>query len=324
LLISKALGRGSVGGDKMRVLITSVGTTTSVNLIKEFKKKGDYVVGVDINPFGYTAGSCLVDKFYQIVWAVDEKYLYSLLKIIESEKIDVLIPINDIEVYIISQNTNRISCKCLIPDEKNINICRDKFVCSEKVAAIGVPVPEILSSGKEKMILRDRIGVGSKGIEIILKGAKIPEYRMEDKFLQKFISGEEYTVDILADKNGDPVYIVPRKRIEVKSGVATKVEIVNDDKLIHYSKMILEEIKLPGFSNIQFIKDGQGTCWFIEINYRFSGCGAATIAVSKNYIDKFKEFVNGAENNSCINEDVKWNAIVTRYYEECVYENSIS
>ena len=46
-----------------RILITSVGTATAVNLIKYFHKLGDYIVGTDINAYGYTAGSMLVDEF---------------------------------------------------------------------------------------------------------------------------------------------------------------------------------------------------------------------------------------------------------------------
>ena len=309
----------------MRILITSVGTSTSVNLIKAFKKKGDYVVGVDINPLGYTAGSCLSDKFYQIVLAVDDNYLSMLSEIVVNEKIDVLIPINDIEIYIISQNIDMISCKCIIPDAEIIEMARDKYICSLKMKEIGIQVPEILSSSRdEKLILRDRIGVGSKGIEIIPKGKLIPEYSMQEKFLQRFVEGEEYTVDILADQSGKPVYIIPRKRLEVKSGVATKVGIENDSILVNYVELILNNVKLPGFSNIQFIKDVKGNYWFVEINYRFSGCGAATIAVCENYIDDYKKIVDGRFDFRKINENVRWNTVVTRYYEECVYENSIS
>lgn len=309
----------------MRILITSVGTMTSVNLIRAFKAKEDYVVGVDINPLGYTAGSCLSDKFYQIVLAVDDNYLSMLSEIIANEKIDVLIPINDIEIYVVSQNIGMISCKCIIPDTETIEMARDKYICSVKMKEIGIQVPEILSSYRnDKLILRDRIGVGSKGIEIIQKGKTIPEYNMKEKFLQRFVEGEEYTVDILADQSGKPVYIVPRKRLEVKSGVATKVSIENDSTLVNYVELILSNVKLPGFSNIQFIKDVEGNYWFVEINYRFSGCGAATIAVCKNYIDDYKKIVDGSGDFRKINENVRWNTVVTRYYEECVYENSIS
>ena len=309
----------------MRILITSVGTATSVNLIKEFRKKGDYVIGVDINPLGYTAGSCLSDKFYQIAEAVDDNYLPMLSEIIANEKIDVLIPINDIEIYKVSQNIDKISCKCVIPDAETIEMVRDKYICNYKMKEIGIQVPEISPSSRDdKLILRDRIGVGSKGIEIIPIGKIVPEYNIEEKFLQRFVEGEEYTVDILADQNGKPLYIIPRKRLEVKSGVATKVSIENDSILVNYIKVILDSVKLPGFSNIQFIKDGKGNYWFVEINYRFSGCGAATIAVCKNYIDDFKKIVDGRVDFRKINENVKWNTIVTRYYEECVYENNIS
>ena len=50
----------------MNVLITSVGTATSVNLIKELKKRNHYIVGVDINDYGYTAGSLMVDNYIKV------------------------------------------------------------------------------------------------------------------------------------------------------------------------------------------------------------------------------------------------------------------
>lgn len=309
----------------MRILVTSVGSATGVNLIRGFQKVGDYVVGTDINPYGYTAGSCLANKFYQIVLAEDKNYLSMLSDIIAAEKIDILIPINDIEIYEVARKIDDISCHCIIPDVQTIEMIRDKYICNNKMKEIGIHVPEIMYSvDNEKVILRNRFGVGSKGIEIIPKGVQIPIFNPDDKFLQKFVDGEEYTVDVLADQNGNPVYIIPRKRLEVKSGVATKVSIENDSSLISSVKVILKHIKLPGFSNIQFIKDENGICWFVEINGRFSGCGAATLSVCRNYLDEYKQIVRGKKDFQTINNQVKWNTIVTRYYEECIYENSIS
>ena len=309
----------------MRVLITSVGSATGVNLIKEFHKKGDYVVGTDINPYGYTAGSSLVDVFYQIVLAEHERYIDELLQIIKQERIDLMIPVNDIEIYQVSKHMSDITCKCIIPDVEKIETVRDKYLCNMKLQSIGVQVPEILDSRKNgTTILRNRIGVGSKGITIVHAMDSVPEYDQDTSFLQEYVRGVEYTVDVLSDLSGEPVYIIPRKRIEVKSGVATKVEIENNQSLIDVVIRILNEIKLPGFSNIQFIKDKNENYWFIEINPRFSGCGAATLAVTKDYLDCFKRIVEGKEINQDINQNVKWNTIVTRYFEECVYEKGIS
>ena len=99
--------------------------------------------------------------------------------------------------------------------------------------------------------------------------------------------------------------------------------VLEDMVLINSVKLILQEFILPGFSNMQFIKDGYGRYWFIEINYRFSGCGAATLAVCPDYIVKLRNVINDVPNDTVLNADVKWKSIVTRYYEEVVYEESI-
>lgn len=310
----------------MNILITSVGTATSVGLIKKLKKTGHTVIGTDINPFGYTAGSQMVDYYQQVPYANDGEYVSIIKEIIKVQKIDILIPINDIEIYVLSEHKDELDCFCIIPDKDVIELCRDKLICSRKIKAAGIDVPEILSKDDvtKRRILRDRVGVGSKGIEVLETGVAAGEYDEGEKFLQSFAEGEEYTVDVLADKNGKPVYIVPRKRLEVKSGVATKVRVEKQNELIKTVEKILSNILLPGFSNIQFIKESGGTFQFIEINYRFSGCGAATLAVADGYIESFIGIVNDRGSDKEINADVKWNSVVTRFYEEIVYEEGIS
>lgn len=308
-----------------RILITSVGTATAVNLIKYFHKLGDYIVGTDINAYGYTAGSMLVDEFVRVSLANTEGYLDEIQQIIEDKMIDIFIPVNDIEVYVVALGKEKIKCKCVIPKSNVIEAVRDKYICSNILRETGVTVPQIVKADyKGKRILRDRIGVGSKGILMLEENDITPQYNLSDKFLQRYVEGEEYTVDVLTDQEGKPVYIVPRKRLEVKSGVATKVYIEKNEKLISYVEKILQKVCLPGFSNIQFIKDEQENYWFIEINYRFAGAGASTLAVSKDYLETFKKIADGKPVSLPLNKDVKWNSVVTRYYEEVVYEEGIS
>lgn len=124
----------------------------------------------------------------------------------------------------VSKNIEKNKCNCIIPDRKTIELLRDKLNCSSFMKTIGVSVPDFLSKDDNcERILRDRIGVGSKGIRLLKTGEKCPEFDRDASFLQRRVSGDEYTVDVLCAPNGSPIYIVPRKRIEVKSGVATKV-----------------------------------------------------------------------------------------------------
>lgn len=157
-------------GINMRILISSVGTATSIGLIKAFKKENDYIVGMDINPYGYTAGSMLVDIFYRIPLAVDDSYLETIKDIINKEKVDIFIPINDIEVSIVSTMMNKLGCKVIIPDLDTINLVRDKYLCNKKIESLNIPVPKMLKEDNIniKRILKDKTSVGSKGIKVLI------------------------------------------------------------------------------------------------------------------------------------------------------------
>ena len=146
------------------------------------------------------------------------------------------------------------------------------------------------------------------------------EHNLEgDVFVQEFIKGDEYTVDILNDLKGNPLIIVPRKRLEVKAGVATKVEIIKDEKMINDCKKILSKFKIPGFCNVQFIKTKSGENYFIELNPRFGGFSISSSLSSINMVELFLKLGNIDNNYEENMSKVKWNSIVTRYYEEVVY-----
>lgn len=309
----------------MRILITSVGTSNAVNLIRYFHKLGHKIYGTDINEYGHTAGSLLCDRYAKVPFAVEDCYIDTMVSLITEWKIDLFIPIHDIEVFTISKRIEEITCECVIPKTEVIEVLRDKYICNCNMNKIGIPVAPMYFEDKPqiKRILRNRIGNGSNGIRILDPGDSIQNVNPEEAFIQEFIEGNEYTIDALCDKNGNPIYIVPRERVEVKAGVATKVKIEENIELINYCKKILYEFKLPGFSNIQFIKDKEGKYWFIEVNWRFAGSGSSTLAVAPKYLQKFIDSLSGIESSE-LNSDVKWNTFVTRYYEELVYEEGVS
>lgn len=312
----------------MILCITSVGTATSIGLIKYIRKydKNIRIIGTDINEYGYTAGSMLVDKFYRVSLAKHRLFFNEILDIIEIEKTDVIIPINDNEIEVFSRNYSRLSkkTKCLVPKVNVIKLVRDKLSCTLKMEDIGLKCPKRIDINSEKKcIIRDRIGVGSKNVKI-LNNENFLGSILENQFIQEFISGIEYTVDVLCDEMGKPLYIIPRQRLEVKAGVATKVKFIKDMELIRSVENVLRIIKLPGFSNFQFIVDEEGNQYFIEINPRFGGCSSSSLLAAPGMFNSFMRILSGDINNDIdLNEnlkDVKWNSVVTRFYEEVIYE----
>lgn len=307
----------------MNIAISSIGTATSMGIIKCIKKYNSNIniIGTDINDFGYTAGSMMVNKFYKICKYNNKLYIDTLLDILRKEKVDMFIPIHDFEVNKIANNINLFEkYKIIIPNLYVLELFSDKYKATNALNKLGILTPKIVDNKyNKKKILRDKIGVGSTGIKIIDDNSNIKI--SEDKFLQEYIEGQEYTVDIFCDIDGNPIIIIPRIRLEVKSGVATKVKLEYNNELINICKKILKNYKLPGLSNIQFIQS-KGQYYFIEVNTRFAGAGITSILGSYNYIGDFLNIkhIKGSEDVLENNlRKVKWNSIITRYYEEMIY-----
>ena len=85
----------------------------------------------------------------------------------------------------------------------------------------------------------------------------------------------------------------------------------------------MKNYPIPGFCNVQFIKN-EDHIWFVEVNTRFSGCGIASVITAPEMIDTFLDISRNITINRSLNEGVKWNGVVTRYYEEKVFYENIS
>ncbi|AZK45973.1 ATP-grasp domain-containing protein [Paenibacillus lentus] len=315
----------------MNICITSIGSATAINLIKLLKAQTKHevsIIGLDCNTFGYTSGSLLVDKFVRSPLALEESYINFIEDLIVKEKIDLLIPIHDFEIFRLSQH--KLDIQMIIPNQTTIDLFRDKFISAVSMQEIGITVPPMIIRGEsigsdiEKVIVRERIGVGSTGIRILNVDEyfKVSEDMDEDKeFAQGFITGDEYTVDVFSDKEGLPKLIIPRIRLEVKAGVATKIRIVHHTELIKMTEKILTKYPIPGFCNVQFIVNEKGI-YFIELNPRYGGMSISSSLASVNIMELFIDHFVNCEPLSDYNEYmklVKWNSVVTRYYEEKIF-----
>lgn len=315
----------------MKAIITSAGTAGSVELIKQLGASSRRIatVAADINPYGETAGSQLADSFVRVPFGDDASYVSTLAEIVRTKKVDLLIPINDVEIEAIARERSLLpsDCRCLIPSVSTIQLVRDKAAMTAHAEALGVPCPRKLSvDDSQKRIVRDVTSVGSRGVHILEGPADSEIVRSVNRglaFVQELIEGPEYTVDILCDSSGMPVYIIPRERVEVKAGVCTKGRITNNTILIEFAHKIARSLRIPGFSNIQFIVDANNVPRFIEVNPRFGAGSAATLKAVPSMFERFLDIVfdeweaDGLRVNS---GDIKWGAFVTRYYTEVLYE----
>ena len=199
-----------------------------------------FIIGCSCIPYGYSSGSILVDKFIKTD-DIDKGYEY----IIQIKKI------------------------C---DDYNIELI---ISSSLAVSKVGLNIPHIYNDDNltllvnKPIIIREKVSCCSYGIKI-LKNAKIDEikkYSNKSSFLQDYIDGDEYTVDVLCDIEGNPKNIIPRRRLAIRNGITYKCIIEKNQLLIDACKNLYNNFYIPGFSNTQFIVK-EGIAYYIETNLR--------------------------------------------------------
>lgn len=285
----------------LNILITSIGSTTAISVVKGLKDQKEFkvrIVGTDINEKTNIAGSNFCDKFYTVPLATDEKaYLLSLVKIIESESIDLLIPIHDIELEILAKNRNIIEdlTYLLLSSFKTILTCNDKVKAIQFFNSIGIPspktflvedYPDVLNQIaqlelKFPLISKPNKGVSSKDVyELLNEKDLFLINKVKDPIIQEKLKGVEYTIDVFCNGK-NLIAAVPRIRLETRSGISYKGQTQKDEILINYAKRITESLEIKGPANIQCFKFNNEVKFF-EINPRFSGGLPLTIAAGVN------------------------------------------
>lgn len=313
----------------MNVLLTHVsrmGTLCWIKCLRRITSIEIVIYGTDVKPLGYSSGSQLVDHFIQINPSLNqEEYLNQIYNLCNKLSIDILITVMDDELGIFLKNKKRFQQYLYYLDYDCFNIFHDKLIASLKMQEIGILIPKIITNpfGKHKVIFRNKIGIGSNGIYVVdLEKEQFIENRFQkDKFLQEYIEGEEFTVDVLTDNQGLPLLIVPRKRLEIRQGISFICQIVKDEEIISICKKIYSTFKIPGISNVQFIKNNTGL-YFIELNPRLGGTSIASVIAGFNFTELYLQ-------HNLLNKPVKtleeyqnliaWGSIVSRDYEEYIF-----
>jgi carbamoyl-phosphate synthase large subunit len=270
---------------KIKILITSAGSTHGINVIKALrgqKELGVFLIAADMND--PSAAFYLADRYYTVPPAADLGFVDFILKLCKKEKIKIIIPTYSAELPIFAKNKKLFQERGIlmaIPGIETLLICENKITANEEFLKLGVPIPKVYSeieivSGKIEFpaIVKPVQGSGSKGVVKVNDKKDLDFFRnyVKNSFVQEFAAGQEYGIDGICDLEGRLIGVSPRIRNEVRGGLAVKSATVKDGRLEEYAKKIAEGLKIIGPFNIQCFKDGD-KIKFIEINCRFPSGG---------------------------------------------------
>lgn len=266
----------------IRVLFTGVGRR--IELIEAFREAAlslDIslkIYGADM--LGTAPALAYCDYVRKVCSMKDPNYIRELSDICRKDNIDIIIPTIDTDLLVLSQNVSLFGdTKVLVSDPDKILICRDKNNTSEFFEKSGCNAPKTVNDWRlykstYPCFIKPKDGSSSINAFKVDTVDELENYAQQigDYVIQPFIDGTEYTVDVFCDFEGNPVYITPRIRLQVRAGEVLKTQISMDQKIIEECKRIIENFKPIGPITIQLIRQNlTGDDYFIEINPRFGG-----------------------------------------------------
>jgi carbamoyl-phosphate synthase large subunit len=108
--------------------------------------------------------------------------------------------------------------------------------------------------------------------------------RIPNPIVQEFIKGTEFTCDVYVDFEMNARCVVPRKRIETRSGEVSKGQVVKNLHIMNKCKQLVEKLGAgPGIITIQLFLNSRGKIKFIEINPRFGGGAPLSIKAGADF-----------------------------------------
>ncbi len=272
-----------------------------VSLVKSFRKAASLcglnctIIGTDKDT---NSAALQCSDIQYIMPPINSKDYYKKnLEIIQTHKVDMVIPTLDTDLLIWSRQRSSLkkqNCIVAVSNTRVIETCQDKRLTHDFLKKNGFSTPDVYdldalvrANGNHfPYFLKPWNGSAARGSQIVrnMEELKFFSSRIPNCMVQSYVQGEEYTIDTFIDFDGKIRCIVPRKRIEVRGGEVVKAQTVKNELIIEQTRKMLSLLKAgPGVITTQCFLNGDGKVKFIEINPRFGGGVPLSIKAGANF-----------------------------------------
>ena len=281
----------------VRVLFTCIGRR--VELLRAFQRAANELDvrlechGTDLNRLA--PAMHLVDKAH-IVPTIGDRYLDAIDGIVRKHRIELLIPLLDLELAIIAEGSERFAkrgCRAIISSPKVVHICRDKIATYDMLRAAHIDTPATWDwadavrrrNHKFPYYMKPRTGSAGMGNFVVRDRNELETLgrRVPGAIVQEFVTGIEYTVDVYTGLSGIPRCAVPRRRLEVRSGEVSKGITEKRRDVMATAGRVAEALgECCGVVTVQCIATDDRVR-VIEINPRFGGGAPLAIEAGADF-----------------------------------------
>lgn len=310
------------------VLVPGAAAPAGINTIKSLKmvKFNGKIIGTDSDSLA--PGGFMADIFSTMPEAKEESlFVDKLFELVKIHKVTVLMPSSGFDIYPYSKyrkELQELGANAVVSDIEVLEICRDKMrTYQELLPRFKVPFtttePDKIPSFP--VIAKPRFGKGSRDV-IMIEDESDLQYvtsKYHDMIFQQYLPGIEYTIDVLSDLNKEPLFAVPRIRLQTKGGISTKGKIVRNQKMEEDCMNIAKSIGIRGPCCIQMKETQDSEPQLVEVNARLGGGTIFTTLAGANMPELILDLVEGQEISIPKISEVT----VIRYFEEIVVPDTL-
>lgn len=273
-----------------RVLVTGAGGPAGIAVMKSLgADQGVRLVAADMD--AWAAGLYLVplEDRALVPAGGTPGFARHLLACCREMSVDAVIPTVDAELRPLAKARGafeRNGVRIMLAPDQALRLTLDKLALMRFCAdVVRVPRTEPFDTAFEPdsweypAVLKPRAGSGSRNITIVRSAADLNRVpRSPSLIVQEYLPGDEYSIDVLADRPGHVIAAVPRLRAKVDAGISVAGRTVRDDELESFGAAVAELAGISYIANVQARRDAEGRPALLEANPRAPGSLALTIA----------------------------------------------
>ncbi|MBM4026411.1 MAG: ATP-grasp domain-containing protein [Planctomycetes bacterium] len=242
----------------------------------------------------------LCDRAFLVEPTTHVRYLDQLLSIVRDHAVSLLVPTVDLDLDLLARHKpqfEEVGCRVLVSDPDAIDTCRDKRRTFGFLRKNGFRTPRTMSVRMAlaadrrgewtwPCFLKRWDGSGSRDNAVVHDPGELRFFarRIPNALCQEFLDGTEYTCDAYVDFEMQVRCVVPRRRIEVRSGEVSKGQVVKHPQIMDQARRVVELLGAgPGVITLQLFLTSAGSLTFTEINPRLGGGAPLSIRAGADF-----------------------------------------
>lgn len=280
---------------KLNILVIGVSGNVSIGILKALRKSS---LNDNITLYGAclqknSAGFLFSDHALLCPLAFDPHFSDWLSTTVEDHDLDVVVSgVEEVNYVLATLKDKQNKAIYLAPEYENVSIFNDKLKTFHWFKKNHIECPSTIDLDDSKalkdlgsvvkfpMIVKPKLGKGSKGLSVIADQAAIRPYIDKGGYIAQELVGTsetEYTCGVYKSKFGYTEVIVMKR--ELVNGSTAVAEVVRNEIIENYCRKTADAMNTTCPFNIQLrlSKDNQPICF--EINMRLSG----TTAIRHNF-----------------------------------------